>query len=133
MFDHLNELGTDYVTPHRYQVILQVSFASGLADLTELYFADRRSNPATKMFTLSPSEPFVLSDVTANQPLSSFNGTIFRGHLERGGQPVTKLDNIKVKVELIPESPIAMEESLRFAIREGGKTVGSGVVTKIVE
>src|SRR5436190_11546521 len=42
-------------------------------------------------------------------------------------------ENIKVKVELIPESPIAMEESLRFAIREGGKTVGSGVVTKIVE
>jgi elongation factor Tu len=42
-------------------------------------------------------------------------------------------ENIKVKVELIPESPIAMEESLRFAIREGGKTVGSGVVTKITE
>lgn len=42
-------------------------------------------------------------------------------------------ENIKVKVELIPESPIAMEDGLRFAIREGGKTVGSGVVTKIVE
>jgi elongation factor Tu len=42
-------------------------------------------------------------------------------------------ENIKVKVELLPDSPIAMEESLRFAIREGGKTVGSGVVTKIVE
>ncbi|MEI7686299.1 MAG: elongation factor Tu [Planctomycetota bacterium] len=42
-------------------------------------------------------------------------------------------ENIKVKVELLPDSPIAMEETLRFAIREGGKTVGSGVVTKIVE
>jgi elongation factor Tu len=42
-------------------------------------------------------------------------------------------DNIKVKVELLPEMPIAMDENLRFAIREGGKTVGSGVVTKIVE
>ena len=42
-------------------------------------------------------------------------------------------ENIKVKVELLPESPIAMEDNLRFAIREGGKTVGSGVVTKIVE
>lgn len=42
-------------------------------------------------------------------------------------------ENIKVKVELLPDSPIAMEENLRFAIREGGKTVGSGVVTKIVE
>lgn len=42
-------------------------------------------------------------------------------------------ENIKVKVELLPDSPIAMEDGLRFAIREGGKTVGSGVVTKIVE
>jgi elongation factor Tu len=42
-------------------------------------------------------------------------------------------DNVKVTVELIPESPIAMEENLRFAIREGGRTVGSGVVTKILE
>jgi len=40
-------------------------------------------------------------------------------------------DNIKVTVELLPESPIAMDEGLRFAIREGGRTVGSGVVTKI--
>jgi elongation factor Tu len=40
-------------------------------------------------------------------------------------------DNIKMTVEL--HSPIAMEESLRFAIREGGKTVGAGVVSKILE
>jgi elongation factor Tu len=36
-------------------------------------------------------------------------------------------------VELLPESPIAMEENLRFAIREGGRTVGSGVVIKILQ
>jgi elongation factor Tu len=42
-------------------------------------------------------------------------------------------DNIKMTVELIQDSPIAMEENLRFAIREGGRTVGSGVVTKILE
>jgi elongation factor Tu len=41
-------------------------------------------------------------------------------------------DNVKVTVELIADSPIAMEENLRFAIREGGRTVGSGVVTKIL-
>jgi len=35
-------------------------------------------------------------------------------------------------VELIADSPIAMDEGLRFAIREGGRTVGSGVVTKIL-
>jgi len=40
-------------------------------------------------------------------------------------------DNVKLKVELI--SPIAMQENVRFAIREGGKTVGSGVVTKILK
>ena len=38
-------------------------------------------------------------------------------------------DNVTMAVELI--SPIAMEEGLRFAIREGGRTVASGVVTKI--
>jgi len=40
-------------------------------------------------------------------------------------------DNVTIEVEL--QAPIAMEEKLRFAIREGGKTVGSGVVTKILE
>jgi elongation factor Tu len=42
-------------------------------------------------------------------------------------------DNIKMVVELLPDMPIAMDEGLRFAIREGGRTVGSGVVTKILE
>ena len=42
-------------------------------------------------------------------------------------------DNVPmITVELLAESPIAMDEGLRFAIREGGRTVGSGVVTKII-
>ncbi|VTS01566.1 elongation factor Tu [Tuwongella immobilis] len=41
-------------------------------------------------------------------------------------------DNVKVVVELLPEMPVAMDEGLRFAIREGGRTVGSGVVSKIL-
>ena len=40
-------------------------------------------------------------------------------------------DNINMEVELI--TVVAMEEKLRFAIREGGRTVGAGVVTKILE
>jgi elongation factor Tu len=40
-------------------------------------------------------------------------------------------DNIEMGVELI--TPVAIEEGLRFAIREGGRTVGAGVVTQIVE
>ncbi|NLC61668.1 MAG: elongation factor Tu, partial [Gammaproteobacteria bacterium] len=38
-------------------------------------------------------------------------------------------DNVKMSVELI--NPVAMDEGLRFAIREGGRTVGAGVVSKI--
>ena len=38
-------------------------------------------------------------------------------------------DNITMKIKLI--SPVALEEQLRFAIREGGRTVGSGVITKV--
>jgi elongation factor Tu len=40
-------------------------------------------------------------------------------------------DNIRMEVNLI--NPIAMEEGLRFAIREGGRTVGAGVVSKVIE
>ncbi|MGC6471651.1 MAG: elongation factor Tu, partial [Parvibaculales bacterium] len=40
-------------------------------------------------------------------------------------------DNVEMEVELIV--PIAMEEKLRFAIREGGRTVGAGVVSAIIE
>ncbi|HYW93350.1 MAG TPA: elongation factor Tu, partial [Gammaproteobacteria bacterium] len=40
-------------------------------------------------------------------------------------------DNVQMKVDLI--SPIAMEDGLRFAVREGGRTVGAGVVSKIIE
>ncbi|MCW5805811.1 MAG: hypothetical protein KIT31_25800, partial [Deltaproteobacteria bacterium] len=51
--------------------------------------------------------------------------------LPAGTEMVMPGDNIKVDVELV--APIACEEGLRFAIREGGKTVGAGVVTKILE
>ena len=50
--------------------------------------------------------------------------------LPAGTEMVMPGDNIKVDVTLV--SPIACEEGLRFAIREGGKTVGAGVVTKIL-
>lgn len=40
-------------------------------------------------------------------------------------------DNVEMEVKLI--TPIAMEEGLRFAIREGGRTVGAGVVSQIIE
>jgi len=51
--------------------------------------------------------------------------------LPEGVEMVMPGDNLKFDVELI--APIAMEDKLRFAIREGGRTVGSGVVSKIIE
>jgi len=51
--------------------------------------------------------------------------------LPEGTEMVMPGDNIKMTVQLI--APIAMEEGLRFAIREGGRTVGAGVVSKIIE
>ena len=51
--------------------------------------------------------------------------------LKEGTEMVMPGDNVEVNVELIV--PIAMEEKLRFAIREGGRTVGAGIVAKIIE
>jgi elongation factor Tu len=51
--------------------------------------------------------------------------------LPDGIEMVMPGDNVKMEVKLI--APIAMEEGLRFAIREGGRTVGAGVVTKVIE
>src|ERR671924_464717 len=52
-------------------------------------------------------------------------------NLPEGTEMVMPGDNIEMTVELI--QPIAMDEGLRFAIREGGRTVGSGVVTEVIE
>ena len=51
--------------------------------------------------------------------------------MPEGVEMVMPGDNVNLVVELM--KPIAMEEGLRFAIREGGHTVGAGVVTKILE
>src|SRR6266571_3313356 len=68
-----------------------------------------------------PQFYFRTTDVTGNVTLPT------------GVEMVMPGDNVSVEIDLIAESPIAMDEGLRFAIREGGRTVGSGVVTKILE
>jgi elongation factor Tu len=67
------------------------------------------------------------------RPQFYFRTTDVTGAVElpAGVEMVMPGDNIKMVVELI--SPIAMEQGLRFAIREGGKTVGSGVVAKVIK
>ncbi len=67
------------------------------------------------------------------KPQFYFRTTDVTGEVElpEGTEMVMPGDNISVKVKLL--APIAMDEGLRFAIREGGKTVGAGVVTKIIK
>ena len=67
------------------------------------------------------------------RPQFYFRTTDVTGTVElpSGTEMVMPGDNLKFTVELI--APIAMEDGLRFAIREGGRTVGSGVVSKIIE
>jgi elongation factor Tu len=67
------------------------------------------------------------------RPQFYFRTTDVTGAVElpEGVEMVMPGDNIKLEVELI--CPIAMEEGLRFAIREGGRTVGAGVVSKIIK
>jgi elongation factor Tu len=67
------------------------------------------------------------------RPQFYFRTTDVTGSVElpKGTEMVMPGDNIKMTVTLI--NPIAMEDGLRFAIREGGKTVGAGVVAKIIE
>jgi hypothetical protein len=103
MFEKLNRRGTDYITPHRYQVILEVSFANGANDLRGVYAADRVNSPGVKIYTLNP-EDFVLPRLapdSAPTPLTSFKGTVFRGHLEKGGTPVEGLQGVSVNVKRV--------------------------------
>ena len=67
------------------------------------------------------------------RPQFYFRTTDVTGDLKlpEGVEMVMPGDNIKISAELI--TPIAMQENLRFAIREGGRTVGAGVVTKVVK
>ncbi|HEX78275.1 MAG TPA: elongation factor Tu [Dehalococcoidia bacterium] len=88
------------------------------------------------------SEVYVLTKEEGGRHTPFFNGykpqfyirtTDVTGAVElpQGVEMVMPGDNIRMKIKLI--YPVALEEGLRFAIREGGKTVGAGVVTKILE
>jgi elongation factor Tu len=70
---------------------------------------------------------------TGYRPQFYFRTTDVTGsaHLPEGVEMVMPGDNVQMEIELI--QPIAMDQGLRFAIREGGRTVGSGVVTEIIQ
>jgi elongation factor Tu len=99
--------------------------------------APKSIQPHTKF----ESEVYVLSKEEGGRHTPFFNGyrpqfyfrtTDVTGdiQLEEGVEMVMPGDNAKFTIELI--TPIAIEEGLRFSIREGGRTVGSGVVTKVI-
>jgi elongation factor Tu len=88
------------------------------------------------------AEVYVLSKEEGGRHTPFFNGyrpqfyfrtTDVTGilHLPEGTEMVMPGDNVNIVGELI--TPVAMDEGLRFAIREGGRTVGAGVVSKIVK
>jgi elongation factor Tu len=87
-----------------------------------------------EVYVLSKEEGGRHTPFFANyRPQFYFRTTDVTGAVElpAGTEMVMPGDNIKLVVKLI--NPIAMEEGLRFAIREGGRTVGAGVVAKIIE
>jgi len=106
-----------------------------------------RGQVLAKPGTITPhtkftAEVYVLSKEEGGRHTPFFNGyrpqfyfrtTDVTGSIElpKGTEMVMPGDNIQMTVALI--APIAMEEGLRFAVREGGKTVGAGVVAKIIE
>jgi elongation factor Tu len=106
-----------------------------------------RGQVLAKPGTITPhtkftAEVYVLSKEEGGRHTPFFNGyrpqfyfrtTDVTGSIElpKGTEMVMPGDNITMTVALI--APIAMEEGLRFAVREGGKTVGAGVVAKIIE
>lgn len=72
---------------HNFQVILEVAI-SGPGHAQETYVRDRRQHPNERMYTMSP-EPFEMVELDPRDPKRrALTGTIFRGHLERGGQPI---------------------------------------------
>jgi len=103
------------------------------------YFAKPKSiSPHTKfeaeIYVLSKDEGGRHTPFMNNyRPQFYFRTTDVTGacELPEGTEMVMPGDNIKMVVSLI--APIAMDEGLKFAIREGGRTVGAGVVSKIVE
>lgn len=87
---YLSHLPMFSMTVHRYQVILEVTLTKAGADPQAAYVKDRRQHPATKIYTFVP-DPFVLPELDpANPQRSSFKGSIFRGHFERGGKSINE-------------------------------------------
>lgn len=101
MFNRLDRTKTSYLTPHRYQVLLEATFSRRGKELQNIYMEDRANNPTVNMYTLEPTADFVLPRLGSSNPLRSFRATIFRGHLERGGEEIKGLEDVTVNVKRV--------------------------------
>jgi translation elongation factor TU len=111
---------------------------TGKLELSKYCRFCRKHTPHTKF----KSEVYVLKKEEGGRHTPFFSGYrpqfYFRttdvtgvAKLPEGVEMVMPGDNVQMEIELI--QPIAMDQGLRFAIREGGRTVGSGVVSEIIE
>jgi len=91
----VNRAGTEFLSPHRFQVILEARFTSQGKDVSGVYASDRQAHATTKIYTLEPKELFVLTRAFTPETaprVRSFPAIVFRGHLEQGGEPIADLD-----------------------------------------
>lgn len=98
MFDSVNQAGTAYTSPHRFQVILQAAFTP---EQMASYAKDRQANPGTQFYTINPQELVLtrLFEPATAPKMSEFTATVFNGHLERKPtHRVQGLERTKIKI-----------------------------------
>ena len=91
-----------FSSKHRFQLILEVELTKDKVGDNSAYTKDRKEHPDVKMYTLQPSEHFMVARLFSNDEqtrLRSIPGTVFRGHLERGGVPLNQLTGIDANVQ----------------------------------
>jgi hypothetical protein len=87
-----------FMSPHDAQVIVEAKFVKNGKNANALYFADHASNPSLSFYTVKP-ESFAIQELFEARPLrTSFNATVFRGHLEKGGTTVDPLADVEVQI-----------------------------------
>ncbi len=104
MFDRLDKTKAAFVSPHRYQVIVEAAFTSMGKDVTDLYVKDRQAHRDTRIYTLGP-ETFVITRLfmPRDKPrLTAFSAAVVRGHLEaQDSEPVPGLEKTSVQVKRV--------------------------------
>lgn len=93
-------------SPHRYQVILEVGFDNDGVSLDQDYLRDRENHPDIRMYTLNPTEDFVLSRLfeadEQGRQREEFQATVFQGHFERESpRAINGLTGANVRVKRV--------------------------------